>query len=169
MKKLLLLPMLAWLASAALVRAQVPAVEIASPDRAVPYAKSQVQGHTLFWDQSRQELFAVVDFVEDLPAETAAHNESFQFAIPGVAFDSKTGLFTVADAAGTAFPVAQRHGFGFLNQIKPTPNAFFRIQRDDAKKITVVLDVYRPEVAAALKQVPEPTGEKVVPLGSVLR
>ena len=152
----------------ATARAQTPAVEVASPNHVEIYAKSSVTQHTLYWDKQRGELMVSLQFSDSEYTDTTAHDETFDFPIPGVVFDPKSGLFTIDDGRGNPLPVARRHTVVFIPEIEPAPNAAFRIRRDDNGKIGVVLTVYRPEVAAALGQLPQP-GEKTVPLQSLFQ
>jgi len=152
----------------ATARAQTPAVEVTSPNHVEIYAKSSLTQHTLSWDKQRGELTVSLQFSDSDYTDSIAHDETFEFSIPGIAFDSKSGLFTLDDGRGNPLPVARRHTVVFISEIEPTPNAAFRIRRGDDGKIGVVLTVYRPEVAAALGELPQP-GEKMVPLPSLFQ
>ena len=154
----------------ATARAQTPAIEIASPAQATIYAKSSLQRHVLYWSKQKQELSASLEFTDDVYTDTTGHNETFDFPLPGVSFDQKSGLFTVDDGRGTPLPVAKRRTVAFITEIEPTPNAAFHIRHEDGGKIGVVLTVYRPEVAAALQALPQPQGdEKTMPMQSLFQ
>ncbi len=97
-------PALALFASLAVANA----TSVRSPETVQTYAYSSILWHQLRWLPGPKALVASITFstLNYASRVEPRHDERFDFSLPGVKFDSNSGIFFVSDAQGQHIPVA---------------------------------------------------------------
>jgi hypothetical protein len=101
------------------------AMVLRSPETVQTYADNSVQWHQLRWFPESHQLVATVTFSNEhyISRVEPRHDETFDFAIPGVKFDQKSGIFSVNGPHGQSIPVAALRHDLFIKDIVVLPGA----------------------------------------------
>jgi len=101
------------------------AAAVRSPETAHTYADNTMLWHQLRWLPGSQTLVATVTFsnIDYISRDEPRHDETFDFPLPGVKFDSKTGTFFLSGAHGKAIPVAALRNELIVKGIELLPGA----------------------------------------------
>ena len=121
-----------------------PPIEITSPDQASTFSFATVKTHSLVWDAKEQMLFAQITFTDDDPPGGWPTEDTHQFRLPGITFDSAKGIFYATSARGEVIPVAKMRHQLFLKVIEALPNAIVRIQHPRGH-VNVTLEALKPD------------------------
>lgn len=110
-------------------------VRIVSPESAQTYSYSDITWHSLHWDAGRRTLFADITFstYNYVTRAEPLHEESYQFAFPGVKFDSGTNTFFAVSPHGHHVAVARFSNDLIGESIKPLPGTVIRVFKSSGK------------------------------------
>jgi hypothetical protein len=102
---------------------------VRSPDSADTYADNAMQWHQLRWKSGSQALVATITFSNSnhVSDSEPAHNETFDFRLPGVRFDAQTGAFYVRTGRHGTIQIATLRKTLFGNRIELLSNAQIQV------------------------------------------
>jgi len=146
-----------------------PPIVIVSPDAGTTFAYGTIRNRALVWDPKTKMLIARVTFTDQRLASGQPNDDQHEFRLPGVTFDSATGIFSAKSAQGKLIPVAQIKKTLFFQHIEALPNARVRIMHPRGD-ITVVLEAIDPK-DPAMHPKPKPgnqDGTHDVPIQEIL-
>lgn len=105
--------------------AQAGDTALRSPETALTYADNTILWHQLRWLPGSQHLVATITFsnIHYVSDVEPRHDETFNFPLPGVRFDSETGTFSIRGAHGRSTQVAVLNRKLFVQSVELLPNA----------------------------------------------
>jgi hypothetical protein len=106
-----------------------------SPETAHTYADSSVRWHQLRWLPESHQLVATVTFDNwrYISGFEPRHTETFDFVLPGVKLDQRTGVFSVGASRGPSIPVAETRRELFLKDIALLPGAQVEVRNRNGR------------------------------------
>ena len=118
-----------------------PPIAITSPDKGTTFAFGTIKTHSLIWNNNM--LVARVTFTDQDVTTQEASDDTLEFRLPGVTFDSAKGIFYAQTATGEMIPVAHIKKTLFLKSIETLPNAHVRVIHPKGV-VSVVLEAISP-------------------------
>ena len=118
-----------------------PPISITSPDTATTFAYGTIKHHALIWN--KDTLIARITFTDVDLTTQEADDDTHEFRLPGITFDSAKGIFYAQSAKGEMIPVAHIKKSLFLKSIETLPNASVRVIHPKGM-ITVILEAISP-------------------------
>ena len=118
-----------------------PPISITSPDTATTFAFGTIKHHALIWN--KDTLIARITFTDVDLTTQETDDDTHEFRLPGITFDSAKGIFYAQTAKGEMIPVAHIKKTLFLKSIETLPNARVRIIREHGT-VNVILEAISP-------------------------
>ena len=115
---------------------QAAAVEIISPTRAETRSDSSILSRGLHWNVREHLLTARVTFSNVNYATSSLesrHDDTFSFAIPGVAFDQARNVFYTVSRSEGRVPIARFQSRLFGKRIKLLAGSIVHVKNDHGK------------------------------------
>ena len=121
-------------------------LSLRSPEIADTYADNSLLWHQLRWLPASRELVATLTFsnLDYISRVEPRHDETFNFPLPGVKFDSRTNTFSVPGSRGEAIPVAVLHADLIGHSIDLLPTARLLVTHHPHGRVTVRLVPNQP-------------------------
>ena len=118
-----------------------PPIAITSPDKGTTFAYGTIKTHSLVWIKNM--LIARITFSDEDATTQQASDDTLEFRLPGVTFDSAKGIFYAQTATGEMIPVAHIKKTLFLKSIETLPNSHVRVIHPKGV-VSVVLEAINP-------------------------
>jgi hypothetical protein len=144
-----------------------PAISITSPDVGATFAYGTIKSHLLFWRKSSQMLIVRVTFTDAQQNFGQPNEDTHEFRLPGITYDSTTGNFCATSSKGDVIPVAHVKKTLFISSIETLPNATVRILRERGN-VSVILEAIRPDDPAMHPKPVDPDGTTKVDVNKMM-